>query len=103
MAHAPFGCGYDGLIAVVMGVITGSFGGLLRDVICNEVPVVLRKGQLYATAVIAGCTLYVLLLDYGVQGQRAAAAGMATIFSLRVLSMLYNLRLPEFSLPPDKR
>ena len=61
-ARIALGLGHDGLIAVVMGVITGSFGGLLRDVLCNDIPMIFRQGQFYATAIILGCSLYVGLI-----------------------------------------
>lgn len=87
------------LIAVVMGTITGVFGGVLRDVLCNEIPMILRKGHIYATAAIAGCVLLVLLLHLDVRPGIAAGAGMATIAALRLVSIAFNLMLPVFSLP----
>lgn len=87
------------LIAVVMGTITGVFGGVLRDVLCNEIPMILRKGHIYATAAIAGCVLLVLLLHLDVRPGIAAGAGMATIAALRLASIAFNLMLPVFSLP----
>lgn len=93
--------GHSGVIAVVMGVITGSFGGLLRDVLCNDIPMVLRQGQFYATAIILGCTLYIALRSTGLDAPLAAGAGMLTIFAVRVAAIVWNLRLPVFSLPPD--
>jgi len=93
--------GYDGVIAVVMGVITGSFGGLLRDVLCNDIPMILRQGQFYATAIIAGCSLYIVLTACNVSRDLAAALGMLAILALRVAAIVWNLRLPVFRLPPD--
>lgn len=93
--------GHDGLIAVVMGVITGSFGGLLRDVLCNDIPMVFRQGQFYATAIIVGCSLYVWLPVLGLRAEWAAAVGMLSIVLLRVAAIVWNLRLPVFRLPPD--
>ena len=93
--------GYDGVIAVVMGVITGSFGGLLRDVLCNDIPMILRQGQFYATAIIAGCSLYIVLTAWNVSRDLAAALGMLAILALRVAAIVWNLRLPVFRLPPD--
>ena len=100
-ARIAQGTGHDGLIAVVMGVITGSFGGLLRDVLCNEVPMVFRQGQFYATAIILGCTLYVWLPALGLSAEWATAVGMLSIVALRVAAIVWNLRLPVFRLPPD--
>ena len=93
--------GHDGLIAVVMGVITGSFGGLLRDVLCNDIPMIFRQGQFYATAIILGCSLYIGLAALGVPRDVAAGSGMLAIFTLRVAAIIWNLRLPIFRLPPD--
>ena len=102
-ARIAMGLGHEGLIAVVMGVITGAFGGLLRDVVCNDIPMIFRQGQFYATAVIAGCSLYVGLVSWGVDAGPAAAAGMLAILALRVAAIVWNLRLPVFRLPPEDR
>jgi len=93
--------GHDGVIAVVMGVITGSFGGLLRDVLCNDVPMIFRQGQFYATAIIFGCSLYIGLAALAVDRDLAAGLGMLAILLLRGAAMVWNLRLPIFRLPTD--
>ena len=59
-----------GLIVVVMGTITGSAGGLLRDVLSAEVPLLLRQADLYATAAIAGATAYLVLQAVGMDVHR---------------------------------
>ncbi len=94
---------HHALIAVVMGVITGSFGGLLRDVLCNDIPMIFRQGQFYATAIIVGCSLYVGLIALGLESDLAAGAGMLAILALRVSAIVWNLRLPIFRLPPEDR
>ena len=53
--------GLAAFVCVMMGVITGIFGGVMRDVICNEIPLVFRRGHLYATCSFAGCWTYFLL------------------------------------------
>ena len=88
-----------GLIAVVMGTITGAFGGVLRDVLCNEIPMILRKGQIYATAAIAGCALLVVLDRFGVALNITSAAGATTVALLRLAAIAFDLSLPVFSLP----
>lgn len=100
-ARIAVGLGHDGVIAVVMGVITGSFGGLLRDVLCNDIPMIFRQGQFYATAIILGCSLYVLLIGLGLETNLAAGAGMLAILGLRIAAIVWNLRLPVFRLPPE--
>jgi len=100
-ARIALSLGNDGVIAVVMGVITGSFGGLLRDVLCNDIPMIFRQGQFYATAVIAGCSLFVALIHVDVERDVAAGLGMLTILGLRAAAIVWDLRLPVFRLPPE--
>ena len=87
-----------GTTVVVMATVTAVFGGVLRDVLCAEIPMILRKGNIYATAVIAGASLYVLLQDFGCPREIATAIGMAAIAVLRIAAIYLNLSLPVFSL-----
>lgn len=90
--------GLPGVTVVVMATITAVFGGVLRDVLCAEIPMILRKGNIYATAVIAGASLYVLLQAAGVGREVAALTGMTAIAGLRIAAIYFNLSLPVFSL-----
>lgn len=94
--------GTGGLIAVVMGTITGVFGGVLRDVLCAEIPMILRKGNIYATAAIAGTSTYVVLQDVGLAKLWCAVAGMLVIVGLRLAAIIWNLSLPVFTLDPRR-
>ena len=89
---------HAGLIVVVMGTITGVFGGVIRDVLCAEIPMIFRKGSIYATAAIAGATLYVALQQLGVDRVTASLAGMGAIAGLRLAAIYFRLSLPVFSL-----
>jgi uncharacterized membrane protein YeiH len=89
----------SGIIVVVMGTITGSAGGLLRDVLSAEVPLVLRQADLYATAAIVGATAYLMLQAAGLEPTHAALLGMAMIVALRLAAILWKLRLPVFRMP----
>jgi uncharacterized membrane protein YeiH len=93
--------GLPGIAAVVMGAVTGSFGGLLRDILSAEVPLLLRQSDLYATAAIAGSSVYLILQGIGVAPTPASLAGMATVFALRLAAILWRLRLPVFDLPDE--
>ena len=61
-------------IVLIMGVVTGTFGGLMRDLFTNEIPMVLRQGELYVSACLAGALLSVLLLRLFPAGRDALAA-----------------------------
>jgi uncharacterized membrane protein YeiH len=76
--------GQPPFIASMMGVVTGIFGGVLRDVLLNEVPMVLRDGRPYAIAAFIGCWLYLMMLQAGASSALAlwTAAGVTTGFRL---------------------
>lgn len=88
--------GVPGPAVVLLGTMTGVAGGLLRDVLCAEIPMVLREGQLYATAAVAGAAAYLLLGRAGLSPAVASLAGMSVIVALRLAAILWNLRLPVF-------
>lgn len=89
------------IIVVIMGTITGSAGGLLRDVLGAEVPFVLRQTDLYATAAIAGATAYLVLQAVGMDQTWAALLGMAIVAGLRVAAIVWKLRLPVLRVSDD--
>ena len=89
--------GRPAVVAVVMGTLTGTAGGVLRDILCNEIPVLFREGYLYATAAMAGAGLYVLTQDT-IGRAWAASLGMVVVASLRLASILYRWNLPRFRL-----
>ena len=93
---------HSGLIVVVMATITGSFGGVIRDVLCNDIPMILRKGNIYATAVIIGATIYVLAVRFGMPRVPATVLGMLVIASLRFGAIVWNWSLPVYTLADDK-
>lgn len=93
--------GLHGLIVVLMGAITGSVGGLIRDVLCAEVPLLLRESQLYATAAIVGATSYLVLQRIGVERPVAALVGMGVVALLRLAAIAWNLRLPVVKVDDD--
>lgn len=93
--------GVSGLIAVLMGTMTGVAGGVFRDVLTAEIPLVMRPGRLYATAAIVGAGTYVLLVQFGILPDAAALIGMGAIAVLRLAAILWRLELPAIRLPED--
>jgi uncharacterized membrane protein YeiH len=90
-------------IVVVMGTMTGTAGGMIRDVLTGEIPMILRPVmELYATAAIAGIALYLALEAVGVPRAPAGLAGMVFVAALRFAAIKRNLKLPVFSIPPEK-
>ncbi|HEY5094443.1 MAG TPA: trimeric intracellular cation channel family protein [Candidatus Eremiobacteraceae bacterium] len=81
-------------IASLLGVITGVFGGVLRDVVCNEIPTVFARTQLYATCALAGAWVYLLLGAAGVVADVTIPAGVLATFALRIAAVRFDLRLP---------
>lgn len=82
-------------IAIMLGVMTGVFGGLIRDVICREIPLVL-KGELYATTCIAGGLLYVGCLYAGTSPNVGFVLGVVTTLLLRLLAIKFHWNLAVF-------
>lgn len=93
--------GHSALIALLMGTITGVAGGVVRDLLTGEIPLILRPGRLYATAAMAGAAGYLLLLRVLPLPEGAAIAGMATTVVLRLLAIRYELTLPVVPVPPE--
>ena len=85
------------LAASLLGVITGVLGGVLRDVLCNEVPLIFVRGELYATAAWMGALLLVLLeLVVGMPPLSASLVAMLVIFLMRVAALAFKLRMPTY-------
>lgn len=82
-------------IAVMMGVVTGVFGGMIRDVVCNEVPLLLRDSRPYATCAFAGCWFYLLLDRLQVDSVYSVIAATAFILIARLVTFKFNVRLPH--------
>ena len=83
------------LVASLMGVITGVFGGIVRDVLCNEVPLVFN-GEFYATASWLGALLLLGLMGYDISPGWAALAGGTLTLALRLAAIRFRWRLPVF-------
>ena len=88
-------------IAMVMGVITGVAGGMIRDVLCNVIPMILRQ-EIYATAALLGGALFCGLIYLEIPQQYAMIIAIAGALSLRLAAIYWQLSLPAFEII-DKR
>lgn len=85
------------LIIVIMAAITGTVGGLIRDVLTNEIPMIMQR-DIYATASLAGATVYLLLQLTSLPSPIIIIAGMALVMGLRLAAIQWDLHLPRFKL-----
>ena len=88
-------CGVNPLIAAVLGMFSAVMGGVLRDVLTNDIPVLFRK-EIYASACMAGALLYVLLLYFECPRNISLPVSMALIALIRIASVRWRLSLPRF-------
>lgn len=89
--------GASWLVATLLGVITGVVGGILRDVLCNQVPLVFVRGELYASAAWAGALVLVGLQALGVTATTTTWIGMAVVLAARLLAMAFRITLPTYA------
>ena len=84
------------IVAIIMGVVTGIFGGVLRDVLSNRIPSVFRQStELYATCSFIGTSLFIVLNALQVNTLLASLAGAATVFILRLFAVGFKVTLPS--------
>jgi uncharacterized membrane protein YeiH len=77
--------------AVLVGVVNAAGGGILRDILVREEPIIFRAGQFYALASTAGCVLFVTLVrKFGISAPAAGTVSLVSTFVLRVLAIHYN-------------
>jgi len=84
-----------------MGAVTAAAGGMLRDVLCGDVPMILHGRELYATAAAAGAAVYVGLSAAGAPRPLVAGAGLLTTLLLRLFSLRFGIGLPAYRLPEE--
>lgn len=90
------------VVVVIMGIITGTFGGLMRDVVGNEVPLILKQGELYVTAAFGGALAGTALVWLGAGRGAAVLACAAVTLVLRTGSMAFGWRLPVYRPRPPR-
>lgn len=88
--------GVHWLAVSLLAVITGVVGGMLRDILVNEVPLVMRPGTLYATASWLGALTMLGSLQWGLNDTLSAVAGATVVLALRLAAIRYQLSLPTY-------
>lgn len=83
------------VVAVAMGVASATFGGIIRDILCGESPVILSR-EIYITAAFAGAAVFVALQHLGLLPDVAMAFGFFAAFALRAAAMHWGLTLPRY-------
>ena len=92
---------YPMWVAIIMGTLTGAFGGVIRDILINEVPLIFRK-EVYGTACIAGGLVYWLSHTAGFEEELQQIACATTVIATRLLSVKYDWRIPIIESTPGK-
>lgn len=82
-------------VAVIGGMLTGICGGMLRDILCNDIPLVLRK-ELYAVIALAGAVLYITLAHFNIPHTLNIIITLISIFTARILAIFFHIEIPVF-------
>jgi uncharacterized membrane protein YeiH len=100
-AERALAAGADSSVAVAMGVVTATFGGIIRDVMAGETPVILSR-EIYVTAALVAALVYVALTQAGASRSLAMVSGFATGFALRAASLYWGWSLPRYKPRPPR-
>jgi uncharacterized membrane protein YeiH len=92
--------GADGTVAVAMGVITATFGGIIRDLLGGESPVILSR-EIYASAALAGAVIFTSLVALGAPRELALGTGFVVGLLVRAAALHYGWSLPRYRQRPD--
>ena len=86
--------GFHPIICIALGTMTACFGGVLRDILCNEIPIIFRK-EVYATACILGASAYFLLHNTPISEDFIVLISGSIVIIVRLLAVYFNLSLPS--------
>lgn len=100
-ARTALTAGAGPTVAVLMGTMTATFGGLIRDVVCTETPLLLRR-EIYATAAAIGAAALVGASALGLHEAAATALGIALAFAIRAVALARGLSLPIYRPRPSR-
>jgi uncharacterized membrane protein YeiH len=94
--------GAGSVVAIAMGVVTATFGGIIRDVLANESPVVLSR-EIYVTAALAGATVFVILTAFDVGRESALGGGLLVGLLVRGVALHQGWSLPRYRERPGRK
>lgn len=94
-------CDMPPVVAVLLGAVTAVFGGVSRDVLCNEIPKVFHDHRPYTLCAFIGCGVFLGLLELNIGQQLSSILGIVCITGLRLLALARDWRIPPW--PPEKR
>jgi len=100
-ARVTLDVGAPPMVVVIMSVTTATVGGMVRDVLCDETPLILKK-EIYATAALAGGALYLGLRALGLPESAVAGATIAAVAAVRLAALRWELHLPSFRVRPPQ-
>lgn len=83
------------VISIALGTMTACFGGVIRDILCNEVPILFRK-EIYATACIFGSIAFIILYNFNIDQNIVYVSTSLIVISIRLVAVKYHLSLPTF-------
>ena len=92
--------GSTGIAAIILGMFSASMGGVIRDTLMNETPLILRK-EIYASACLSGALLFVIMDNLGLDRGINTFCGASFVFLIRIIAVRFNLSLPAVA-PPAK-
>ena len=89
------------IISITLGTMTGTFGGVIRDILCNEIPVIFRK-EIYATACIVGGLAFIIFYELGMAQDVIYVITSLTVILIRLMAVRFHISLPSFHLSRER-
>ena len=83
------------VMCIALGTMTACFGGVIRDMLCNEIPIIFRRKEIYATTCILGGASYFLFVGIPIPEDYAYIAAIMVVIGLRLLAVKFDIRLPN--------
>lgn len=87
------GMGESYSVAIILGVVSASFGGVIRDVLCNKIPLLFQQ-EIYGTAAVIGCSFFVLMHYLKIENDLIFIFSTMVVITIRLLAVKFNYKLP---------